>query len=278
VIAHPKSGNTWLRTMLSRYYAKKYGLSGSLVFKSDELHRQDGRIPNFFFSNGHYSYERVIAAALDGTGPGRGVVGKPVMFIARHPCDQAVSWFHQFTKRTSEPKVELIQATLKTPIDRKRIEMWDFVRHSEIGLPMLIDYLNEWYRRVSVLEGSLILRYEDMRTQPRETLVKVLDFMGETRDDALIDDAVAYGDFDNLKRLEAAGTFTRGGLKLVDPDDPTTRKVRRGKIGGFRDDFPPEKADELEALVAERLDPGLGYGVGGGDGEVPAATAGAAEG
>ena len=276
VIAHPKSGNTWLRAMLSRYYDQKYGLSGAPVFKSDELHRLDARIPNFFFSNGHYSYERVIAEALDNKLDGKrsadAVAGKPVMFIARHPCDQAVSWFHQFTKRTSEPKVELIQATLKTPIDRKAISQWDFVRHSEIGLPMLIDYLNGWYRRVSRLEGSVVLRYEDMRLKPRETLIKVLDFMGEPQDEALIEDAVAYGDFDNLKKLEAAGEFTRGGLKLVNPDDPTTRKVRRGKIAGYRDDFPPEQVAELDALVAERLDPGLGYGVD--EGEAVAGAAG----
>jgi hypothetical protein len=263
VIAHPKSGNTWLRAMLSRYYQVKYDLPSSLVFKSDELQRMNPKIPSFFFSNGHYSYERVIAQALDGEGPAEGVAGKPVMFIARHPCDQAVSWFHQFTKRTSEPKVELINATLKAPIDRKAINMWDFVRHSEIGLEFLIDYLNAWYRRICPMEGALILHYEDMRLKPRETFTRVLDFMGEPLDDALIDDAVAYGDFDNLKKLEAAGEFTRGGLALVNPDDPTTRKVRRGKIGGFRDDFPPEQVAELEQLVAARLDPGLGYGDGG---------------
>ena len=260
VIGHPKSGNTWLRAMLSRYYQQTYDLSGSLVFKSDELHRMNPKIPCFFFSNGHYSYERVIAEALDGKRPADAVAGKPVMFIARHPGDQAVSWFHQFTKRTSEPKVELINATLKAPIDRKAISQWDFVRHSEIGILSLIDYLNGWYRRVSALEGSLILRYEDMRLKPRETFTRVLDFMGAPQDEALIEEAVAYGDFDNLRKLEAAGEFTRGGLKLVNPDDLTTRKVRRGKIGGFRDDFPPDQVAELEQLVAERLDPGLGYG------------------
>ncbi len=49
VIAHPKSGNTWLRAMLSRYYQVKYDLPSSLVFKSDELRRMNPKIPSFFF-------------------------------------------------------------------------------------------------------------------------------------------------------------------------------------------------------------------------------------
>ena len=99
VIGHPKSGNTWLRTMISRFYQVKYGLASDFVLKSDELHRLDPKIPRFFFSNGYYSYERVIADALDADPPDPQLARKPLLFIARHPCDLAVSWYFQFTRR-----------------------------------------------------------------------------------------------------------------------------------------------------------------------------------
>ena len=37
LVGHPKSGNTWLRTMVSRAYQARYGLPDTLVLKSDEL-------------------------------------------------------------------------------------------------------------------------------------------------------------------------------------------------------------------------------------------------
>jgi hypothetical protein len=36
--------------------------------------------------------------------------------------------------------------------------------------------------------------------------------------------------------------------------------VRRGKVGGYRNDITPEKIARIDALVTERLDPRLGYG------------------
>jgi hypothetical protein len=35
--------------------------------------------------------------------------------------------------------------------------------------------------------------------------------------------------------------------------------VRRGKVGGYREDFPPEQVAELEALVRANILPELGY-------------------
>ena len=51
----------------------------------------------------------------------------------------------------------------------------------------------------------------------------------------------------------------QGGLKRRDASDPNSFKVRRGKVGGYRDYFPDEQVAELEALMAEKLSPSLGY-------------------
>ena len=65
--------------------------------------------------------------------------------------------------------------------------------------------------------------------------------------------------FENLQKLETAGTFSQGGMKLVDANDPTTYKVRRGKVGGYREDFNAQQVAELEALVRDNILPELGY-------------------
>ena len=64
------------------------------------------------------------------------------MLLARNRATSRSPGIFQFTKRQSAHKQELINASIDHPIDRRTIGMWDFVRHSDIGLPILIDYLN----------------------------------------------------------------------------------------------------------------------------------------
>ena len=48
-------------------------------------------------------------------------------------------------------------------------------------------------------------------------------------------------------------------MSLRNRNDPDTFKVRRGKVGGFRDYFEPEQVEKMERMVRERLWPGFGY-------------------
>ena len=61
------------------------------------------------------------------------------------------------------------------------------------------------------------------------------------------------------QKLETSGTFSQGGMKLVNAGDPSTYKVRRGKVGGYREDFDADQVAELEALVRDNILPELGY-------------------
>jgi len=259
IIAHPKSGNTWLKVMLSRLYQARYGLPDSLINSSDELARRNPAIPRVSATNGYYSYEGAVGRALAPEAPDSGLRHKPVVLLARNPCDIAVSWYFQFTKRQSARKQELINHFIEHPIDRHTISMWDFVRHSDIGLPSLIEFLNTWERNVDGLERSLILRYEDLRAEPAKVLKQVIELLGDAFSDEEIEEAVSFGSFENLRQLESKGVFRQGGLTLRDPKDPDSFKVRRGKVGGYRDYFTPEQVAELEELMAARLSPRFGY-------------------
>jgi hypothetical protein len=259
IIGHPKSGNTWLRTMLSRLYQVRHGLPASLIVTSDELARRNPAIPRISATNGYYSYEGAVGAALAPEAPDSPLRHKPIVFLARHPCDIAVSWFFQFTKRQSAHKQELINHFIDHPIDRRTVGMWDFVRHSDIGVPFLIDYLNTWERNVARLPRAIVVRYEDLRAEPRTTLQRIGALMGETFSDFELDEAVAFGAFDNLKKLERQGFFRQGGLSLRDPKDPESFKVRRAKVGGYKDYLTGAQGLELEELVRQGLSPTLGY-------------------
>jgi hypothetical protein len=259
IIGHPKSGNTWLKVMISRLYQLRYNLPESTLINTDEFARKIPEIPRLAATNGYYSYEGEVGKLLACGAPDNPLRHKPVLFLARNPIDIAVSWFHQFTKRQSRAKQELINHFVANPVDRRTVQMWDFVRHSDIGLPSLIEYQNTWARNVGELEHGMLARYEDLRSEPVPTLLKITQLMGESFSEEEIRAAVEWGSFDNLQKLETSGTFSQGGMKLVNANDPSTFKVRRGKVGGYRDDFNAQEVAELEALVRDNILPELGY-------------------
>ena len=259
IIGHPKSGNTWLKVMLARLSQVRHGFKANELIGSDELALRNPAIPRLAATNAIYSYEGAVGRILAAGAPDDPLRHKPVMLLARNPIDIAVSWFFQFTKRQSKHKQELVNHFIEHPIDRRTIGMWDFVRHSDIGLPFLIDYLNTWKRNIGDLENAMIVRYEDLRSDTAETLKKVTVLMGEDFSDDEIAEAVSFGSFDNLRKLETSGFFRRGGMRLVNANDPETFKVRRGKVGGYGDYFTEAQTAELEALMMERLSPTFGY-------------------
>ena len=259
IVGHPKSGNTWLRVMLSRLYQVRHGLPASLIVTSDELARKNPAIPRISATNGYYSYEGAVGAALAPDAPDSPLRHKPIVFLARHPCDIAVSWFFQFTKRQSAHKQELINHFIDHPIDRRTVGMWDFVRHSDIGLPSLIEYLNTWERNVAQLPRAIVVRYEDLRADPRSDVVE--DYRADGREFLRARDR--GGGRVRLVRqsegLGAAGLLPPGRAHAAQPQDPESFKVRRAKVGGFKDYFTEAQVAELEELVRSRLSPSLGY-------------------
>jgi hypothetical protein len=260
IIGHPKSGNTWLKVMISRLYQQRFGLPANRLINTDELARKHPEIPRLAASNGYYSYEGVIGDALAPGAADNPLRHKPVLFIARDPRDIAVSWYFQFTKRQSAHKQELINHFIEHPIDRRSAEMWPFVRESDIGLPFLIRYLNTWLENVAALPQARMIRYEDLRAEPGRVLAEVTELLGDRFSAEEIKGAVEFGEFDNLRNLESQGFFRQGGMSLRNADDPNTFKVRRGKVGGYRDYFSAEQIEEVDALVAAELAPEFGYG------------------
>jgi hypothetical protein len=259
IIAHPKCGNTWLKVMLSRLYQVRFNLPDNLLNKSDEYARKHPEIPRLAASNGYYSYEGIIGDDLDINNSNSTLRNKPILFIARNPIDIAVSWYFQFTKRQSAQKQELINHFIEHPVDRKTITMWDFVRHSDIGLKFLINYLNQWEKTITTCPNGLIIRYEDLRTEPTATLTKITELMGETFTSEEIQDAVDHGSFENQRQLESKGFFKQGGMTLRNPNDTESFKTRRAKIGGYADYFNAEQIHELEKIMMADLSPTLNY-------------------
>ncbi|MGY6554600.1 MAG: sulfotransferase domain-containing protein [Wenzhouxiangella sp.] len=258
MIRHPKTGGTWLRTMLTHLYSQHYGISTRRVFKSDELALQHKGLPRWLISNGYFSWEQVIAERFRSNS--EDLAGKKTLFVARHPGDIVVSWYIQYTKRTKAFKRELLEWEAATPIDRENIRRSEFLRHPDLGLPALIRYHNFWAEQLASRPDALIVRYEDLRLEPMQSLKKIADFIGEDFSVEEIEQTIAFTDFDHMRKLEEGNYFLNNSLKLRDASDPEMRKVRRAQVGGYCQDLDAEDLAWVDQQIAALLDPRFGYG------------------
>jgi hypothetical protein len=119
--------------------------------------------------------------------------------------------------------------------------------------------MNEWMNEFSHRADFTLLRYESLRASPAERFRHLLARVGETTPDlAIFQAALDFSEFDNMKRLEAAGAFDSDILRAGDVRDPESFKVRRGKIGGYEDYLSAEDR-EYATDALRRLDHRFAY-------------------
>jgi hypothetical protein len=247
-----KSGRTWLRVMLSRAYQLKGGLDASDLLDFDNLKQQDPQLPAVFFTHNNY--------LRDYTGNSHSkshFQGKRIVLLVRDPRDVAVSQFFQWQFRMRANKKFINDY----PRDGADISTWDFVLDKEAGVPRIVDYFNGWAQAIPELKDVLVVRYEDMRVDPGAVLAKILAFTGAQVTSADVQEAVDFAAYDNMKKMEQDKFFKGSGARVKpgDKDNPQSFKVRKAKVGGYRDYFTDEQCEQLEQMVSQ-LNPIFGYG------------------
>jgi hypothetical protein len=249
-----KSGRTWLRLMLSRFYQLAYGIPEGRMLEFDNLHRANPAIPRLFFTHSNY--------LRDYTGDWttkRAFYGKSVIMLVRDPRDVAVSQYFQWKFRM-RPVKKLLN---DYPPHGADVSMFEFVMGEGAGLPAILDFFEIWQRELLKVKGSIIVRYEDMRADPAGTLGRVLAFLGTPGTPEQIEGAVAYAAYENMKQLEQKNVFWLSGIRLRPGDraNPDSFKVRRAKVGGWRDYFDDRQCVTIDAMLTARPLPLFGYGV-----------------
>lgn len=252
VVSYGKSGRTWLRLMLSRFYQTKHHLPCRQLLGFDNLHHKNPAIPRLFFT--HDNYLKDYTGHKDSK---TDYYGHKVVLLVRDPRDIAVSQFFQWKYRMRAGKKALNQY----PPHGSKISLYDFVMYETAGLPKIIDFLNLWAREIPKLTQLLLVRYEDLRADTAGQLKQITDFLGTPGTEEEIQDAVAYASVENMRKLEQEKQFWLSGSRLVpkDKSNPDSYKVRRAKVGGWRDYFDEDQAAAIDAFVNERLDPVFGY-------------------
>ena len=248
ILSVPKSGRTWIRTFLCAYFCKRYGRGFTL---KPERYCEPG-IPRLIFS--HDLFEHRTKGDLWDRIRGKYLVPKKelrrakIILLVRDPRDCFVSLYVQMTRRDPSAPAKFKQETVS-----------DLLRDKGFGIRAIVKTMNDWLNEFSGRENFMMIRYESLRASPAENFRDVLATLGETAPDmSIFQTALDFSQFENMKKLEAAGAFDSKILRPGDVRDPESFKVRRGKVGGYRE-YLSVQDQEYAAETMAILDPRFGY-------------------
>ncbi len=251
IVSFGKSGRTWLRVMLSRFYQVNYGLSEKHMINFDNFHRLNHQVPKVFFTHDNY-----IKDYTNNKDNKADFYDKKVILLIRDPRDVAVSQFFQWKYRMRPAKKKINNYPRN-----EDVSVFDFVMNPTVGLPKIIDFLNLWATESPRLKHMLVVRYEDMRADTEGQLKRMVDFIGTPGAEDQIKEAVRFASYDNMKKMEQKRVFWLSGSRMMPKDraNPNSYKVRRAKVGGYRDYFDDREVAEIDALTDSRLATVFGY-------------------
>ena len=254
LISYPKCGRTWLRLMIGRAISTHFHLPEDeeiLFLRSNRrFHSQVPRITVV-----HEDRPMLKAPEELATDKHR-FRNKKVIFLARDPRDVIVSSYFEMTRRDKlfgENPYEKRQKGFEGSLP-------EFIAARVGGYETLLTYYNIWAANRNIPAGFLLVRYEDLKANPKQQLRRILDFLGldQVTDDEIAE-SVGYASFENMRKMEARGQFQSGMLKPGDTTNPESFKTRKGKVQGYVDYLAQDQIQALNDTTNKNLSKYFGY-------------------
>jgi len=240
LISYPKCGRTWLRFMLGTYALR--GAEGDPLDVTG-ICRADPELPVLAIFHDDDPHLKPYEEIVDSKEAYR---EKRVIFLTRDPRDVMVSYYFQYKLRGDRE--------LARDADFNG-DPGDFIRHEIGGLRSLVKFSNAWAANRHITADFKIVTYEELSRDTAGTLRTVIDFLGwPDLGSNAVTEAVAAGDFKNMRRLEENDTLDNPALRPPEDGNPEGFKVRRGVIGGFQDYLSERDIAWMEDFLQEELD------------------------
>lgn len=217
ICSHPRSGGRWLRYLIAHYLAARHELDTAVTPQTvfsvvPDHHDQSIRgYPAFRFGD-----RRALPLVAVCHQPYSWEFHRtyPIVFLARNAYDVVVSAYFHLTREKAEYAGS----------------MREFVQHPKLGLPAWIDSLNRWAPKLLTHRDATFVVYRELDHDPTAALTRVLEFIDEAPDPALVRGAVE------------SGTAWR-----------SSRGIRTGQEGNFWDHLQPEELFYIQETVQREL-------------------------
>lgn len=255
IIGYPKTGNTWLRFLLGRYFQLLSQRKDLLLLEGTEEEGTAFRslgLSSIRLSHGPLTWESQTAADLTRDLAVLPFLGnEPPIVLIRHPLDALLSFYLHSNHQKGHEK-------------RKRYpNLAAFIDDPTHGLKKYCHFYSLWAPSLSN-GGALVIRYEDMKRGTQEAMLSLLRKAQLPIVSAALDDAIRFASFENMKNVErtAAPSYKASGLNVFatgDVTDPMAFHIRTGLVGGHRQHLSADDVLAYEEYIAAHLPSEFGY-------------------
>lgn len=265
LLSFPKCGRTWVRLMLGVVIARHFELTGRVkpaeVLELTPLVKYHPRVPPVLVSHDDDPQWRKPEELGQSK---RKYRQSKVIFLARDPRDVVVSVYFQMKKRLSvDPSVPRRREALKGVYSRMfpyEGDLASYIREDVGGFETIIHFYNIWAENRHVPRAFLLVEYEQLHQDALGVLRGICDFVGLPNvSDTTLEKAVAFTSFDNMRRLEATDAFRSFMLRPSDVHDDESYKVRKGKVGGYKEYLSQGDLEYVNRIMRQKLSPFYGY-------------------
>ena len=210
IVSYPKSGRTWLRMMMAKIIKEmKY---------DTDLYEA---LPAL-----HHTPAKLIRAI--------GTTKIKVVFLRRDEADVVVSSYAEKTTSTRSGQ-------------KYSDSISNFIRHPDFGITKALSFNKKWIEDTFFIEKHS-LTYEDLKIDPFGEIRKICDFLDLKCSDDIIQSAVEYSSFDNMKKIDNGHPARQENLlkKYKGNFAKTPGRVRRGMVKGYLKDLNAEDIKYVE--------------------------------
>jgi hypothetical protein len=229
IVSYPKSGSTWLRFILAHLIDPRmpsevndidFLRTHMIVPEISEESQQKGVdfniLPSPRFMRSHSLYTPRFPK---------------VVYLVRDGRDVLISYYHHFRKFNNYDGTLLEFITS----DLRDIEWSDHVR--------------SWMFRDPPVKNLLLVRYEDMLSNPVREVKRVTNFGNLSVSETQLQDAVLNSSFQAMQEKEE-----NKGLGIAKPNKPEIKFVRKGIEGEWKNVFSSREKEIANQRYGEILD------------------------
>jgi len=257
LFSYPKCGRTWLRLMIGKAIALHFSLPDEediLFLRTNRKVHPD--VPNISVI---HDDSPMLKSPDELEFSKKRFREKKVILLVRDPRDVVVSSYFEIKKRNrlfGDNPYENTMMSFEGELD-------EFIHARTGSFDTILAYYKIWAKNQHIPRDFLLIRYEDMKTNPSSELRRVLDFIGlYDINEPEVAEAVTYASFENMRKMELEKRFQTGILNPGDPADQNSFKTRSGKISGYYEYLSRDEIEYLNLKMSKNLPEMFGYNSG----------------
>jgi hypothetical protein len=214
----PKTGRTWFRVLLMRYFQLYYKIQlDPSNFNFLTLHPD---APKIIFTHDFINPTWCTVDELSKSK--KRFYGKKIVLLFRDPKDTMVSAYFQKTARSERDGHSAFKGTIS-----------EYIKNKIGGLETFLYFYKYWLDERKNFQNFYLLNYNTFRQNQIKEFEQLLSFLQVGIDNEKVVQALEFSSFKNMHKMEKNNEFKTGILQPTNEKDTNSFKTRKGKVGGY---------------------------------------------